>query len=667
MASIRIRKTGSGRLGILLLVVAITVGISLATRVALLVASYKYIGPPGNILGIMGIGALYDLVNSLYVCIPLALYLLLVPGRFFNRGWHRTILAFFLFAITGLLLFNAVAEWLFWDEFSTRFNFIAVDYLIYTTEVIGNIRQSYPIGWILFSIVGMAVAIVYSLKKPIAACGHDPFPLRARAGAFGLYATVVVFITVAVNSRYHRFSGNEYANELAGNGLYELFAAYRNNELDYARFYRQVQPDSAALLIRELIKTPEATFTGPGGIERLIANPGEEKKLNIVLVSVESLSADFMGAFGNTEGITPFLDSLSGNSLLFTRLYATGTRTVRGLEALSLSVPPTPGQSIVRRPNNEHLFSLGAVLREKGYESKFIYGGYGYFDNMNSFFASNGYDVVDRTAIDAADIDEENIWGVADENLFELAIKQIDRDALKGPVFAHIMTTSNHRPYTYPEGRIDIPSHTGRNGAVKYTDYAIGKFIREASSKPWFDNTLFVIVADHCASSAGKTELPVEKYHIPMLVYSPRHIRPGKMDRLMSQVDVGPTLLGLLNFSYKSKFYGYDLFKLEPGRERAFISTYQKLGYLKDNQLVVLSPRQQWEQVPVTGAGIVPTPGLHRLLNEAITWYESASFAFEHGNMKNGFVKTTRTVPSPGSDGRPKSRNCCREENEQAQ
>lgn len=253
---------------------------------------------------------------------------------------------------------------------------------------------------------------------------------------------------------------------------------------------------------------------------------------------------------------------------------------------------------------------------------------------MNYFFGNNGYTVVDRSAINDEDIDYENVWGVADENLFELALNEIDTSSKTKSVFAHVMTTSNHRPYTYPEGRIDIPSHTSRAGAVKYTDYSIGKFIKDASRKSWFSNTVFVIVADHCASSAGKTELPINKYHIPMLIYSPGNIMPGKMDRLMSQIDVGPTLLGLLNFSYTSKFYGYDMFKLEPGRERAFISTYQSLGYIKSDRLVILSPQLKTETFLVSGKEQRKTENDQPLIDEAIAWYQTASYAFANGLMK---------------------------------
>ena len=144
--------------------------------------------------------------------------------------------------------------------------------------------------------------------------------------------------------------------------------------------------------------------------------------------------------------------------MLFTRLYATGTRTVRGLEALALSLPPTPGHSVVKRPNNENLHTIGEVFADKGYEPIYLYGGYGYFDNMEHFFGSNGYTFIDRSAIaDKADIHYENIWGVADEDLFTLTLRELDkRHAAGRPFFAHVMTTSNHRPFTYPAGRVDI-------------------------------------------------------------------------------------------------------------------------------------------------------------------------------------------------------------------
>jgi phosphoglycerol transferase MdoB-like AlkP superfamily enzyme len=426
-------------------------------------------------------------------------------------------------------------------------------------------------------------------------------------------------------------------DELAGNGLYELAAAFRQNEIDYARFYLTLPPSQAFRGLRQELGTPEATFVSsdPQDITRDIASGRPEKRLNVVLVSMESMSADFLASFGNGAGITPNLDRLASEGMLFKQTYATGTRTVRGLEALSLSVPPTPGQSIVRRPHNENLFSLASVFADHGYESKYVYGGYAYFDNMGAFFGANGYRVVDRRAIPAPNIHHETVWGVADEDLFTQAIAEMNATHESGkPFFVHVMTTSNHRPYTYPEGRVDIASGTSREGAVKYSDWAIGRFVEEARRQPWFADTLFVFVADHQAASAGKTGLPVERYRIPLIVWSPGHVTPQVVSRLMSQIDVAPTVLGLLDFSYRSRFLGWDIFRVDQSRDRAFVSTYQELGFVDGGRLVSLRPRRQ---VSVTR---VDVPDLDEdddtdqdLVNEAIAWYQAAGQLFRAGRM----------------------------------
>ena len=355
-----------------------------------------------------------------------------------------------------------------------------------------------------------------------------------------------------------------------------------------------------------------------------------------MLVSVESLSAEFLGSFGNPRQLTPSLDALAKQGLLFTKLYATGTRTVRGLEALTLSVPPTPGHSIVKRPNNGNLYTLGEVFKSRGYEALYLYGGYGYFDNMNAFFGGNGYTVIDRTALKPEQIHFENIWGVADEDLFALTLRELDqRHAAGRKFFAHVMTTSNHRPFTYPEDRIDIPSKSGRDGGVKYTDFAIGQFIEQARRKPWFDNTLFVIVADHTHKGRGRQELPIENYHIPMIVFAPQHVVPGRVDTIASQIDVGPTLLGLLDFSYRSRFFGHDILRDGPTHQRALMANYQTVGYYEEGRVVELKPNGRSRVVDATSGREAPADELsRRLVDEAISYYQLASEAYRTGNMR---------------------------------
>ncbi|WP_025764602.1 LTA synthase family protein [Dyadobacter tibetensis] len=126
----------------------------------------------------------------------------------------------------------------------------------------------------------------------------------------------------------------------------------------------------------------------------------------------------------------------------------------------------------------------------------------------------------------------------------------MNEEARQGkPIFNHWRTVSDHRPFTYPDGKIDIPSDSkSREGGIKYTDYSLKQFFKMSQNESWFANTVFVIVADHCASSAGKTELPMDKYHIPAMIYAPGLVDEGNEDKLMSQIDLMPTLMGLMHF-----------------------------------------------------------------------------------------------------------------------
>jgi phosphoglycerol transferase MdoB-like AlkP superfamily enzyme len=578
---------------------------------------------------------MFDLAATAYLLAVPVLWFALLPDALARSRLHRAlVLAWFAASAFGLLLLP-VAEWLFWDEFGARFNFIAVDYLIYTREVLGNIWQNYPVGWVLAGIAALALALTALVARPLWRTGGAPIAWRASAGVLAASTLVLGCVAGFLDGDKKSFSARDAANELAGNGLYDFFAANRRNELDFERFYATLPLADALERVRRGF--PGADWIAPeqGGIERHVRAPGKERRMHVVLITVESLGAEFLGAYGSAQGLTPNLDRLARESLWFTNVYATGNRTVRGLEAVSLALPPTPGQSIVRRPNNDALFSLGSVFEDKGYGVLFAYGGYGYFDNMNAFFDANDYRAVDRRDIPAERIAFENIWGVADEHLFDQVIEEFDRelDARPArPLFAHVMTTSNHQPFTYPEGRIDIPSGTGRGGAVKYSDYAIGRFLEKARTRPWFADTLFVITADHGASARGGAQIPVERYRIPLLVYAPGLVAPARVDRLMSQIDIAPTLLGLLEFDYYSKFLGRDVLRAPPATDRAFVANYQTLGFIREGRIAVLEPKRRVRVFDLDAQGHVggraSDPELER---EAIAWYQVAAHAFRSG------------------------------------
>ena len=389
---------------------------------------------------------------------------------------------------------------------------------------------------------------------------------------------------------------NVYYNELQANGTYKFFEAFKSNELDYKTYYPTISEAEAEAFINKEYNSGQHNF-------HEVVSDKEEKHWNIVLVTLESMSAEYMERFGNDRHLTPFMDSLALHSMTFDNLFATGNRTVRGLEAVTLSLPPCPGQSIIKQAENQDMNSTSKILREKGYDAYYFYGGNSYFDNMSTFFGGNGYNILDHSSYKAGE----------------------------KPFFAHIMSISNHRPFTSPEGKISIPADSkSRAGGVMYSDYALGEFIRQAQKEPWFSNTIFVITADHCASSAGSTELPLHHYHIPAMIYAPGIIEPEVITKVASQIYLMPTLFAIMGLNYDSYFYGKDV-KAADFRERAFVATYQSLGYLEDNCLTIISPTRHHEQFDVNPNGNDPfelrlrTEVNQEMLDRTIAFYQTST------------------------------------------
>jgi phosphoglycerol transferase MdoB-like AlkP superfamily enzyme len=542
---------------------------------------------PNNIFKQYG-GSITE-VALIFVGLKTLLFGLLFFAKEKRKNLRNIIYFSTIFIFVLAIIFNTVSEYFFWNEFGVRYNFIAVDYLIYTNEVIGNILESYPIiplfSVILLFTTAITLFIYKKTKSQLIVLPTFSQKMILLASYIGLFLLSLFIIPKFSEIK----TKTVFASEIQANGLPKFYNAFTNNELDFFQFY--------PTLDQKLAEKVYLQDFNPSTLERNITSDSTEFKKNVVLISIESLSAEFLEHYGSQDKITPFLDSLADKSLMFTNLYATGNRTVRGLEALTLCIPPTAGESIVKRENNTNKFSTGSVFKSKGYQTKFLYGGYSYFDNMKAFFQGNGYDIVDRDNFTPQEITFANVWGVCDEDMAKKAIETMNNEAKSGkPFFNHWMTVSNHRPYTYPEGKIDIPpSSKSRGGGVKYTDYALKKFFEMAKKQSWYSNTVFVIISDHCASSAGKTELPMDKYRIPAMVFSEGFIKPEKFSTLMSQIDVMPTVFSLLNFKYESKFLGQNVFD-KNYKPRAYIATYQDLGLIKDDKLTIISPTRNVKQ-----------------------------------------------------------------------
>lgn len=597
-------------------------------------------------------GFFYDFGVALFLVTLFSIYLLFLRQKWVNTLTNRIITYGWLFLILLISFFSFFAELTFWQEFESRFNFIAVDYLIYTYEVVNNINESYPlpllIGGVLLLV--LLVMFLFAKRKVFTHAFQSHTPFRTRFMISGTLLILTILYPLFVRNSFAEKGTNRYQNELSKAGIYSFFAAFKNNELDYNDFYALLPKNEAFQLIRNELKESNSTFVTSGNsIKREINNVGTTYKPNVIMITVESLSADFMEHFGNTQKLMPVLDSLASANLLFTNMYATGTRTVRGMEALTLAAPPTPGSSVVRREGNEKLTTVGHIFEKAGYSRAFFYGGDGYFDNMNEYFGSNGFDIIDRgrniklddvyetkrTVIQDDQVHFENAWGISDEDLFAAVTRGADTEFKQGkPFYNFVMTTSNHRPFTFPEGKIKYASGSGREGAVRYTDYAIGEFLKNISNKPWYKNTVIIIVADHCASSAGRNEIDINKYHIPCVILNLPKKGSQVIDKMCSQIDIYPTLFSLLGWKYESNLYGKNLF--DPTYQpRAVLGTYQKLAYLKQDSLVILGPQQKMETFLYNKAKNeqVPAKLSKAVTNQAIANYQTAYDLFKSGGM----------------------------------
>jgi phosphoglycerol transferase MdoB-like AlkP superfamily enzyme len=554
--------------------------------------TFRPVSPVSGLLQVFAYGAVLDLAVTAVLLFPLFLWLVLLPERLFRHAAHRFAMKAFLIFWSAGQVFLFVCEYYFFAEFDSRFNHIALDYLIFPHEVFVNIWESYPAGRAAFGAV-VAGAMLFQAgglvfgdpwERPI-------FWKQRRRSAAGFLAAGFAAVLLAALVKPGAITEDRVLGQLAGNGFYGLVHAAYTHHLDFPAYYRTLSREEAFARSRRTLSQEGVRFDERAdSIQRFVSGEARESPLNVVLVLIESFGSEFSAVFGGAEpSYTPHFDAWSKKGLAFRRMYASGNRTVRGLEGVLASFAPLPGDSIVKRDRSEHVSTLARVLKEQGYDTLFFYGGRGVFDGMRSFALDNGYDrFIEQKDFKAPQF--TTIWGVADEELFDRSLEELRALSSKGkPFLATILTVSNHKPYTYPKGRIDLdPDARSRQHAVKYTDWALGRFLAQAKKERFYKDTVFVVLADHGARVYGKQSIPIRSYEIPMIVLSPTRRKPAVIDALGCSLDVAPTILGLLGRPYRSVFFGADLLKLPPKGGRVLTHHNRDIGMLRDGGLVVL-------------------------------------------------------------------------------
>jgi phosphoglycerol transferase MdoB-like AlkP superfamily enzyme len=574
--------------------IALFVGIELLDRVILTAwTAFARTGLSGEFAYGLVTGFVDDLASGIVLG---AIFLagLLLLSRVYRWRIVRALCHCVLFAMLCLLSFAEFAEMFFWNEFDSRFNSIAVNYLIFPREVIGNLRESFNLGIFLPIVFAIAGLLYLALRRSLSAALRRSQPGETvRTASLGLVA-----VAIAAPIMYFgplRDSENREAQEIATNGFHSFLRAALTNDEQYDGLYLGAPETEAVATVRKMVAQDNTRFLAAPAersILRHVDNGAAAKRLNVVLVIEESFGSVYVDGLDNRtpESTSPNLLRLAKDGLLFTNVYATGNRTVRGLEALLTSFPPIPGISTVRRSGSEGMNSLPFLLSSIGYTTAFLYGGRSSFDNMGHYWSTIGFD----TVWDQNDISEPGfttIWGVADEYLFGEALKRMDAMPRERPFFLSLLTVSNHRPYVYPDGRIAKAAQQKRKeNSATYADWAFGDFIERARRHAWFDDTVFIFIGDHGPRVYGAAQVPVPSYRVPLLFYSPRHIAPAVDSSLGSSMDMAPTLLGLLGVSYDSPFFGVDLRRVAPQSQRAVMEHNYSIGFADGREVAAILP-----------------------------------------------------------------------------
>jgi phosphoglycerol transferase MdoB-like AlkP superfamily enzyme len=359
---------------------------------------------------------------------------------------------------------------------------------------------------------------------------------------------------------------------------------------------------------------------------------------NVVIILEESLGAEYVGSLGG-KPLTPEFDKLTKEGTLFTDLYSTGTRSVRGIEAVVTGFLPSPSESVVKlNKSQKDFYTIASLLKQKGYDTSFIYGGKANFDNMGAFFNGNGFDkIIDEDDFDSNKSAFHGTWGWSDEDVMKKA-NSYYKSLGEKPFVSLVFSSSNHEPFEYPEGRIkpyDKKVNTVNN-AMKYADYSIGQFFELAKKEAYYKNTIFLVIADHNTRTYGNHLVPIHKFHIPALIIGAGVPKGKRYDKLCSQMDIQPTLLSKIGMNVETPMVGRNLFKLPDSVKGRAIMQFSDINAFRvGNEVIIMQPNKNPLQFHVERDTVFTPQKLNKdLAKDALAHVISAFYMYNEQKYK---------------------------------
>lgn len=602
------------------------------SRLFLMTWKYDRIDGAADWIILLGYGLRIDLASISYIIgIPAVISLLISGIPYINRIWDFLTRIWLTCAFVTLIFMEASTP-AFIEEYSLRPNRLFVEYLLYPKEVFSMLIEGHKLTLLLTSLItAITVILAYQFfrKQSIV---NKPQPKWFERPILIIVVFSLAFLGArsslqhrAINPSYTAFTNDPLINSLTLNSTYSLLYAVSQmaDEVSSLKLYPKMAQDKVINEIHKAMGLDKSQFTSTElpTLHNQIATKHYERPKNLVIILEESLGAQFVGSLGGLP-LTPEYDKLALEGWSFDNLYATGTRSVRGIEAVITGFVPTPARSTVKLPNSQtDFFTIAKLLGQKGYDSNFIYGGGAHFDNMKTFFLGNGFDSIIEEK-DFVDPTFVGSWGVSDEDLFTKANQDFVKKSKSGkPFFSLVFSSSNHDPYEFPDNKIELynsPKAT-RENAVKYADYAIGHFFKLAKQEDYWKNTVFLVVADHDARTTRADLVPIPNFHIPTLIIGDG-IEPKNDSRLASQIDLAPTLLSLIGIDSEHPMIGQDLTKVgDDYVGRAIMQFNENQAFLKDGKVVILEPNKPAKTFTYEGTTLTPSNNVSsELINQAI-------------------------------------------------
>lgn len=601
-----------------------------------------------NYWHIFPIGLRFDLIILCYISFLPAVLICLLPDKFLQKIKKFLNIYFLFFLFLFLLMELSTPD--FVAQYDTRPNRLFLDYLIYPKEVMGTLLKSY-LPSLIFTTIFLGVAVYFGYKKGKKLFYPSAQDYKTKLILFPLVAFLLFFGARSsltskrpINASNAVFSTDQLTNCVGLNSFYTVaFAAYSlKNEDNAAKMYGKMDANEAYDRVKKYMTASSQDFTDAALPLLHNQNPDSlrEKPYNLVIFLQESLGAEYVGSLGG-KPLTPNFDKLANEGLLFTNLYCTGTRSVRGIEAVVTGFLPSPSESVVKLSNSQSgFFTLAELLKNKGYDTSFIYGGSANFDNMASFFNGNGFENI----VDEQDFDNDGkkyafkgTWGYSDEDLATKANDYFKSQKNK-PFFSLMFSTSNHEPFEFPDGRIKLfdKKKNTVNNAMKYADFSIGKFFELAKKEDYFKNTVFIVIADHNTRTYGKHLVPIKKFRIPALIIGPQVPKGEKYAKLSSQIDIPPTLLSMIGMKVQTPMPGRNIHDIKPETKgRAIMQFHDINAFRVEDQVVIMQPNKKPLQFKIENDSVLTPMKLdEELAKDALAHVTAASDLYKEKKYK---------------------------------